>query len=351
MNKQLYKELSQSNDGTYLSIYIPTQVTGDYQINRINFKNAIDQARTKIESHLPDINPFKYLYAAEKALESPDFWANQSTTLGYFSDGNTSRFAHLPTSTKGIVHLGDQYITYPFSQVMNERQRYFVLYLDLNGVKLFEGNAYSITPVIISDVAPTKLSDIKMMYEENTGLQHNPKSTEYHSHMDNEKEKYRDEFFRTLDKGLMTFLHDEDCPMILVGLTDNAQHYRSISNYSNIISGVLAGQWDPLKPDDLQIRTWDIIRSHVKEQSIDQSTLGRLDAQELVLRELSGIRTKLGNGQIDKLIFPSINHPSLRAMKPSDIEKLCRQAEETSADITWNRPETDQIIGILRYKS
>lgn len=62
-----------------VSIMIPTNIVGDYEVNRIRWKNELSEIYKKLEAQGYEKKSF--LQHAEALLENADFWARQSAGL------------------------------------------------------------------------------------------------------------------------------------------------------------------------------------------------------------------------------------------------------------------------------
>lgn len=300
------------NKGDHLmSIYIKTHRAGNNEEDRIRFKNALSEAEDKLTEQGADSDFIKKSLRPGRALlDEEDFWLHQSDGLCAFSDGENFEYYKIPYSPPTIVHVGERYITFPLVEILDRKKRFFLLNVSMNEVDFYEGNAYSITDVKIEDVVPKNKKEIMKLYNNEEALQHHSSpSTIYHGQGGGEEneEAYTREYLRQIDKGLMSFIHDEKCPMILAGVDHVTSMYQDLSEYKYVMDETIEGNHERTDPTVLHEEGWRIMNKVNNVGDKLKEKYGFSQSKGLVDEDQKSIYQNSLNGRVSDLIVP-IDH-------------------------------------------
>ena len=206
-------------------------------------------------------------------MEEDDYWNRLSDGLAVFIGPNLFESFELPISFNPFVYVGQEFYLRPMLPMFTGDGRFFLLALSQNQVRFFEGSRHSITPVIINDVVPENMEEA-LVFEDGEAVLvgrsdvPNYGSVRYHGHgqgkddWENQIHKY----FREVDDGLMSFLHDENAPMIIAAVDHLVPIYRELSNYSNIMDVHIKGNPEQESPVLLHEKAWYKMAPYFKAQ-------------------------------------------------------------------------------------
>jgi hypothetical protein len=268
MTKQDFSTLMNIQGQTCVSIYSPTHRAGKNQEDEIRFKNLLQQVGGQLETRgWPPAKVREFLGEAYALLERKDFWLDLSDCLAvYLADGFFQYFK-LPIRTEAFHRIDDQFYLRPVLPLFSDQQRFFLLALSQNEVRFFEGHAYSISPVKVSDLIPSDMEEALNIDEKKPGTQlrgstGQPGSTPLvHGHQEEQKDKRLKQYFRRVDEGLMEMLHDESVPMVLAAVDYLVPIYREISKYPHILSDFIPGNPEQDDPVLLHEKAWPILQT------------------------------------------------------------------------------------------
>jgi len=291
-----------------LSIYITTHRASHNEEDRIRFKNALSEAEEKLEHQKidPDIIK-KTLRPGKELLDNESFWLHQSDGLCAFSDGTNFQYYKIPYSPPTIVHVGERYITFPLVEVMDRKKRFFILNLSMKQIDFYEGNAYSITDIKIEDVVPKNKDEIMKLYIKEKSLQHHSSpSAIYHGQGGGEENEkaYTEEYLRQIDKGLMTFMHDERCPLILAGVDHITSMYQKISKYNHVMEETISGNHEHTEPTLLHEKAWSIMDHAQNSGEKLKEKYGYSKSKRMTDEDQKSIYNNSLNGRVSDLIVP-----------------------------------------------
>ncbi len=270
------KELFQVTAGPAVSIYMPTHRKGpDVAAQPLRLRAALQQVKGLLADdgiQKPDslIAPFEDLVGDE------EFWRYQADGLAMFASDGMTRMYRLPAVLPDMVVVGPTFHTRPLVEFLQAPERFWILALSQNEVRLWEGTVSGLTPVNLESV-PTNLREALGFQIEKDRLSmhssggHGNKPM-FHGHgagKDDTKSEL-EQFFRTVDAGVQTLLADEIGPIILAAVDYYHPIYRSISKLENLAPDGIVGSvndWDPARLHDA---AWPIAQAGV-DRKIDKA--------------------------------------------------------------------------------
>ena len=314
-NKNKFEQLAQikSGDNDCISILIPTDRVGDGQAEKIRFKNQLDEAINLLMDEniqqypLNKQEALKYLFPAYELLDNDDFWIRQSDGLAVFIGPERFEYFALPITFQPMTYVNNHFYLFPLLEAITGKKRFFLLALSQNEVRFFEGNKYSITPVIINDLVPENLESTLAEVENSQVLQSHGGGNHITYHGQGGKD-YKmiqiENYFRKIDKGLMEMLHDEDAPMIIAAVDYLVPIYKSISSYTNIIDTSINGNPESDDPVLLHEKAWPAIQDIIDQQTNEwKEEFGLALANEKASFNREEVIPAAKNGRIDTLFI------------------------------------------------
>lgn len=265
--------LSRIHEAFCVSIFIPTHRAGQPVLNRedaVLLKNQVAEVRDKLEGqglHPREIE--RLLEPVYHLLEDGEFWRHQSDGLAVFlTDGFFSTYT-LPVRFSAFNHVSNAFYLKPLMPMFTGDGRFFLLTLDLEDPRFYEGTRYSITEVQVEDLIPSRMEEVVGYDYEEKSLQFRNQrggqpSVMFHGRGEG-KDDRKDEllqYFRAIDKGLMAMLHDEDPPMVFAGQDYLFPIYKTANTYQHLYPKHLSG--NPAHKDVLQLHeeAWELLQEH-----------------------------------------------------------------------------------------
>lgn len=255
ITKAQFNKLRNLKHDACVSIYIPTIIAGDYEKNRIRWKNAVDAAKNQLEAQ--GINT-DFLAEAEALDKNSEYWAHQSRGLaGFFSPGH-SKMIHLVNEPTSSHYISDHYILQPLVPELSNDDRVFVLAISKNETKFYEAVKDGIFPVFIDDCVVEDQGEALQNIEMIQSTQHHsgggPGTAIFHatgpgSDMDSIR---TEQYLRRVDDGIMEIISDEKVPLVLACVEEYVPIYRKVSNYNHLSDHYITGNPSDLTPTDLR---------------------------------------------------------------------------------------------------
>lgn len=279
-------------EGPCLSIFLPTErKAAEIQQNPIRLKNLTVQAEAQLSETELSVSAQRELLAPIQALQSDIlFWQQQSDGLAIFAAPGTFSSYRLPLAFDDLVVVGGRFHLKPLLPLFSRDQRFFILTLSLNQVRLFQATRYSLGEIPLEGMATSMAEALQFDDPEQETQFHtstnNPASAGlrdavFHGHTPDEDRKGNIlRFFRQVNEGVVDLLDSEPAPLVLVGVGYLHPLYRQVNTYPQVADEGVEGNPQAFEPKELHAYTWEIVRSRldaVRQEALDryQSLAGR----------------------------------------------------------------------------
>lgn len=250
-----------------LSVYIPTfRLGAEVQQNAIRLKNQLKETEKRLDDKgIVGESRDQLLKPLRQLLTDDSFWQQQEDGLALFAAGGNYRYYKLPFGVNESVHVGAEFRLRPLFPWFSEGERYYLLALNLNGVRLFSGDRYSLEEVPLPEDMPKTLKEAMRFEEAEPGMTfHSGGAAQTHAnhrhgavfHGDGgEKDVRKDQilrFFREIDRSLHEILHLRKRPLVLAGVEYLHPLYREANTYGNLHPEGINGAPENLSEKELQ---------------------------------------------------------------------------------------------------
>ncbi len=282
INEKEFKKLSGHRNDTCVSIFIPTQRAGKEVLEEKNKKHLHSewtQIRKELKEEGVDENVITQIgKPIEKLVEESDFWRHQSDGLAVFSSPDFFEKYTLPVKFEAYHYISKEFYVKPLVPAMSGDGRFNILSIQLGDVQLYEATRYSITPVEVDDLTPSRLEDrVGYDYKEKA-LQYRTQGeggekTQFHGHGGSERDEKEEakQFFRAVDQGLKSYLNQENLPLIIYCQDYLFPIYKEANTYTHLIDNVVQGN-----PNDA-----DLLGIHEKALKVAEPYLNETRDEKL----------------------------------------------------------------------
>jgi len=252
ISQQEFRKLSQFTNEVCVSIFIPTQRAGHEVLegkNRINLKSKWNEIKQQLEKKGVSAEKIKNIgKPIEELLEDKDFWRHQSDGLAVFAAEGFFEKYTLPINFEEYHYISKEFYIKLLVPILSVDGRFYLLSLQLEDVTLYEATQHSIGVVYVEDLIPSRLEErVGFDYKEKA-LQSRPQRqgeghTEYHGHggADNNKKSEIFRYFRAVDDGLKTILHNDNVPLVIACQDSFFPIYKEANSYQYLYGGEAVG--------------------------------------------------------------------------------------------------------------
>ncbi|MCJ7468308.1 MAG: hypothetical protein MUO53_16640 [Maribacter sp.] len=285
ITKKKVLELSEIHSTFCVSIFIPTHRAGKETISgkdALNLKNQLKDIKLKLSQKGMSVQDIeKFVKPINDLVNDSKFWRHQSDGLVIFLSDNLYEKYTVPVYFEEFNYLSNEFYLKPLMPLFNSDGLFYLLTLKMDEVKFYEGTRHSITEIVIDDLVPSQIEDrVGYDYEQKSlqsrSHQGNKGDGMFHGHGDSESELKNElmRYFRAIDKGLMTILHDDQKPPLVVCSLDfHFPIYREVNSYQNLFPQHISG--NPADKDVflLHEEAWELLQpyfSKTRQEKLDQ---------------------------------------------------------------------------------
>lgn len=301
-----------------VSLYMPTHRLGrEQQQDPVRLKNLLAEAETKLLANgirRPEVQ--KLMSPAEQLLWDRDFWQHQGDGLAIFLSNDFSRIYRLPAAFEELLVIGNGFHIKPLLPLLGRGEKFHILALSLNNVRLFETTRDSIHEVPLD--FPTSMEEalwtddpekfLNLHSGSNSQNEGRGGAAVFHGHDPADEDKTNIlRFFQSVNQGLETVIEDKSIPMILAGVDYLLPIYREASTYRNTLEDSIIGSPDRTNLKELHATGWTIARPLFEEsQKKAYEKFEQLSGQQsnLATTDLSKAVKAATFGQVETLFVP-----------------------------------------------
>ena len=315
INEQDFKSLANYKNETCVSIFIPTQRAGKEVLEEKN-KKHLHSEWTQVKKKLKENNTGDEIIEKigapiQKLIENRDFWRHQSDGLAIFSSPEFFEKYTLPVNFEAYHYISEEFYVKPLVPAMTGDARFNVLSLQLEDVKLYEASRYSITPIDIEDLTPSRLEErVGYDYKERA-LQFRTQGeggdkTQFHGHGGSERDEKTEikQFFRAVDQGIKEYLHRENLPLVVFCQDYLFSIYKDANTYNHLFDKVVHGNPNDTDMMGIHQRALEVFEPYLNETRDKKiERYKELSSTENTTSALSDIIPAVYQGKVDTLFI------------------------------------------------
>ncbi|MCH4823226.1 hypothetical protein ML462_08565 [Gramella lutea] len=315
INENEFKKLADYEHGTCISIFIPTERAGKEVLegkNKKHLHSEWTQIKKKLkEDDLSESSIEKISKPIQKLIDDRDFWRHQSDGLAIFVSPDFFSYYTVPVNFEAYHYISEEFYVKPLIPALTGDAKFNVLSIQLEDVKLYEVTRYSIAPVEIDDLTPSRLEErVGYDYKERS-LQFRTQGeggdkTQFHGHGGSERDEKTEikQFFRAVDQGIKKYLQKENLPLLVYCQDYLFPIYKEANTYNHLFETVVPG--NPNDTDILGIhkRSLEIFEPVMNENRDKKiKKYEELSSTENTTSALSDIIPAIYQGKVDTLFI------------------------------------------------
>lgn len=276
LNSEALRELTGFSATPCLTLMMPThRMPPERETDPLQFKNLVSELEEKMvqngfEDHVQLLEELEQVYVDR------DFWNHQRAGLAVFMSPGVFRSFRVPVELPALTIVSDTFHVKPLYRYFQERDRFQVLVLNRDDVKLFEGNRFHLDEVPLEGKVP--LSMKAALGAELTDDHYNAGTaspsesgnrmdgnvvtgTTMHGYMEKSQEQDNDtiRFFRVIDRAIDEhFSSPTGLPLVLAALPENQAVFHEVSKNPSLQKKGLEMDASNLSADELREKVWEV---------------------------------------------------------------------------------------------
>jgi Bacterial archaeo-eukaryotic release factor family 3 len=249
-----------------LSIFLPTHRSGrETEEDRIRLKTLLRDAEAHLaKMGVPKRTTREVLSPARPLPGGREFWRYQSDGLALFLAPGYFRYFRVPLPLQERVAAADRFDITPLLPLWTLEDRFHLLALSRNHVRLFEGTRFSVNEIDTNSIPKSFNEAIETRVDQSHRRQHTARPGLPEDLL---------LYFRSIDRGLRSLLNSQRVPLVLAGVDEALSFYRQVNTYEGLLPAGIVGNPDRLGPGELHSRAWQIVKEHydaARQQAIRQ---------------------------------------------------------------------------------
>ena len=315
INEKEFKKLANYRNENCVSIFIPTQRAGKEVLEEKN-KKHLHSEWTQIKKKLNEDNVAEEVIEKigkpiQELIENRDFWRHQSDGLAIFAAQDFFENYTLPVNFEAYHYISEEFYVKPLVPAMTGDARFNILAIQLEDVKLYEASRYSIAPVDIEDLTPSRLEErVGYDYRERV-LQFRTQAeggdkTQFHGHGGSERDEKTEikQFFRAVDQGIKDYLQKENLPLVVFCQDYFFPIYQEANTYNHLFEKVIPGNPNDTDLIGIHSRALEVFEPYLNENRDKKiEKYKELSSTENTTSALSDIIPAVYQGKVDTLFI------------------------------------------------
>jgi hypothetical protein len=308
------KQLAGHQAGPAVSLYLSTHAVGEpARQDAIRLKNLVQSAQSQLEARgVRGGDAAALLLPAEQLPGNADFWNHRSQGLAALAAPGRFHAFRLPVAFPELVAVGSRLNIKPLLAAADRSERFLVLALSQNQVKLWEAKRADIRELAVKGLPANKREALLIDSADRGEQVHagmrgslGKESSIYHG-QGGEKDAAKsdmEQFFRVIDHALAPHLRHETAPLLLAGVDYLLPIFRQVTRYPHLAERHLTGNCDLLTALQLHERSWEIMRPYFdrpRRRALDR--LRELTGTDKASLDPPAIVTAVVGGRVDVLI-------------------------------------------------
>jgi hypothetical protein len=275
MERLLHRDLDELVDlqsGPCVSVYLPLYPVGrDSQQDATRLRRLLHEAeRQLIERGLSRTAAAELLAPARALPHDEEAWQSRGQWIAIFLSTSLQRILHGHGAMEEALFVDNQFHVRPLLPLLAENDRFFLLALSQNSVRLFDGNSRRLALMEVPGL-PQSLDEALDNDGAAGGFQPRTatrggktakQSAGIHG-QDSDGVASKSDltiFLRQIAGVVDRRLASERAPLVLATVAENVSYWRSLSHYPHLLDNFVPGNPDYLPHDQLHAKAWPLVQ-------------------------------------------------------------------------------------------
>lgn len=263
LTNEVLAGFSSDHEAPCLSLYQPTH--RHYPTNHqdpIRFRNLLKELEASLRQRYPSAETRLLLAPFEALAQDTDFWNHTLDGLAVLAGPGVFRALRIPQQVAELVVVADSFHIKPLRRFLQSIDRYQVLALSLDKIRLFEGNRYALdeldlvpgSPRTLADALGGELTDPHQTVASSGGvgsIHHGQRGKATESNSDAER------YFRAVDRAVLEhYTRPSGLPLILAALPEHHHLFHQVSQNALLVTEGVRLNPDSVTADELRALAW-----------------------------------------------------------------------------------------------
>lgn len=262
-----------------ISVYLSTHRTGEevqhqwdsrtLQAELRGVHKSLQRAGLSEKELNAQLKPFLDL------VEDADFWRHQDVGLALFGSADRLIAIKLPYAPKQQYRISNAFYLLPLVPFLSGDANFYLLSIELERIRLFQGNRAGITEIDIREYIPKQMEE-RVGYElTGKDLQYRSQhqafgQAGYHGHDGADRDRKNEilRFFQDINRGLLPILQAQPAPLILATQDYLSGLYREACTFDLLQPQTLSCNLSVSNEDELHQMAWEQLQPMLQTESV-----------------------------------------------------------------------------------
>jgi hypothetical protein len=313
-NEILVKILS-AQKAPCLSLYQSTHRRHpENQQDPIRFRNLIKKLDILLKQGYPEVDAERFMKPFEALAHDAEFWNHTLDGIAVLLGTDVFYAVTLPQSVTELVIAADNFHTKPLRRFLQSVDRYQVLGLDLQNIRLFEGNRHDLAEIELVPEVPRTIAaalgaDLTEPHQTvasfggvgmaGTPVHHGRSVRADDADVDAER------FFRTVDRAVTEhYSKPFGLPLILAALPEHHHLFHQVSRNPYLTAEGIHANPNSLSLTELCILGWQIVEPEYKSRmAVLREDFEQARAKGLGSDDLAEVAKAAADGRVATLLL------------------------------------------------
>ena len=353
-------------EGPCLSLYQPThRAHPENRQDPIRFRNLVRVLEASLRRKYPDRDAAALLAPFNALAIDERFWNHTLDALAVIGAPGVFRVYRLQRPAGELAVVADSFHVKPLLRILQSADRYQVLGLSRQAVKLFEGNRDTLDEIDLGPGVPRTASDAlgeerkqahTGVWTYHAGVGGAAAGAGVHHGQGGEKapevERDTERFFRAADRAILErHSRPSRLPLLLAALPQHHGVFRKLSRNPFLLVDGIDAHPDALSPQELRERAWRILEPHYLARLAGLVEMyGAASARELGTDDLEEAAAGAAGGRVATLLIQAERRaPEIDDRLDDMGEDALRNGGQVIVVPAARMPTRTGIAAIYRY--
>ncbi|MGE6529796.1 hypothetical protein ACQKEM_12390 [Pseudomonas sp. NPDC077382] len=318
LDRETMSQLLAKREAPCLSLYQPTHRSfPERQQDPIRFKHLVRELEDSLKQQGRGDQAKALLKPFHDLIDDPDFWNSNRDGLAVFAAADYFEVFRLQRSVPELAVANDRMHLKPLLRIAQSADRYQILAITLDSVRLFEGNRDGVDEVQLGEGVPKTVEEAlgrELTEKGQTGFpQGYSRAGERGDPMQvesggagrqDEIDRDRERFFREVDRAILEHHSRKSrLPLILAALPEHQFHFRKLSHNEFLLPEGIENDASLLSHDELRQKSWMVMQPrYIKRLEGFINQYGESRGQGLATDQLEQIGQATLEGRVATLL-------------------------------------------------
>lgn len=251
-----------------LSLYQPTHRRHPENLqDPIRFRNLLKELEASLRQKVPTAEAQLLLEPFEALAQNAEFWNHTLDGLAVLGGPGIFQALRIPQPVVELVAVADSFHTKPLRRFLQSVDRYQVLGLSLDSIRLFEGNRHALdeldlvpgVPRTIAEALGGKLTEPHQTVASYGGVGSN-RMHHGHGGKADDADIDAERFFRAVDRAVLEhYSKPSGLPLVLAALAEHHHLFHQVSQNPRLVAEGIRVNPESLPADELRALAWQAV--------------------------------------------------------------------------------------------